>query len=378
MRATRALIHLDNFHHNIQQIKQHLHSSVQLCLPVKADAYGHGALRIAREAEYAGVSYLAVASVEEAIELRTADIALPIIVLGVPLPEDIADIITYRIEPLVFTQAFITQLNKKAAEQNKIISVHLKIDTGMNRIGCSPLEAAALARAIADSPYLALQGVATHFAVSDSSQQADGDFTRQQLNDFNYAIQQIKKQGISIPLIHAANSGAVQHYPEAYFSMVRTGLLAYGYNADSNNETALAVKPVMELVTQVVFIKKIAAGTTVSYGRKWTAEEDTVIATLPIGYADGLRRSLSEHLRVRIGKSLFPLAGTICMDQCMIDLGLESTVQESDDVCIFGVAEKDNTAATLADLAQTVPYEITCGISKRVPRVYTNSPLSPL
>ena len=372
MRATKAIIHLDNLKHNITQIKQTLAPETKICLPVKADAYGHGAVRTAIAAIRAGVSYLAVASVQEGIELREAGIVAPIISLSLPILEEIASIIEYKLEPLVIDEEFINELNRAAAVQKKTVAVHLKIDTGMSRIGCKPSEAVKLATQIVRAKNLRLQGVATHFAVADSASESDRTFTKGQLERFTDAVEAIKQTGIHIPLVHAANSGAVQLMPEARFDMVRPGLLAYGYLPIQGAATAIDVKPVMELITQVVLIKQIRAGTCVSYGRNWTAPQDTYIATLPIGYADGLRRALSPGLKVRIGNEFFPIIGRICMDQCMVDLGAHPWVQRWDEVCIFGPNPQDNTAQTLADIAGTIPYEITCGIHKRVPRVFVN------
>ena len=372
MRATKAIIHLDNLKHNITQIKQTLAPDTKICLPVKADAYGHGAIRTAIAAIRAGVSYLAVASVQEGIELREAGIVAPIISLSLPILEEIASIIDYKLEPLVIDEEFINELNRAANAQNKTVAVHLKIDTGMSRIGCKPSEAVKLATQIVRAKNLRLQGVATHFAVADSDSESDHAFTKGQLERFSNAVEAIRQTGIHIPLVHAANSGAVQMMPEAQFDMVRPGLLAYGYLPIQGTATAIDVKPVMELVTQVVLIKQIRAGTCVSYGRNWTAPQDTYIATLPIGYADGLRRALSPGLKVRIGNEFFPIIGRICMDQCMVDLGAHPWVQRWDEVCIFGPNPQDNSAQTLADIAGTIPYEITCGIHKRVPRVFVN------
>ena len=372
MRATKAIIHLDNLKHNITQIKQTLNAETKICLPVKADAYGHGAVRTAIAAIRAGVSYLAVASVQEGIELREAGIVAPIISLSLPILEEIDSIIDYKLEPLVIDEEFINELNRVADVQKKTVAVHLKVDTGMSRIGCRPSEAVKLATQIVRAKHLRLQGVATHFAVADSDSESDRAFTKGQLERFSDAVEAIRQTGIHIPLVHAANSGAVQLLPEARFDMVRPGLLAYGYLPVQNAATAIDVKPVMELVTQVVLIKQIRVGTCVSYGRNWTAPQDTYIATLPIGYADGLRRALSPGLKVRIGNEFFPIVGRICMDQCMVDLGAHPWVQRWDEVCIFGPNPQDNSAQTLADIAGTIPYEITCGIHKRVPRVFIN------
>lgn len=372
MRATKAIIHLDNLEHNIKQIKNVLAPQTKICLPVKADAYGHGSVKTAIAAIRAGVSYLAVASVQEGIELREAGIVAPIISLSLPVLEEIDSIIEYKLEPLVIDEEFINELAHAADAQQKPVKVHLKIDTGMSRIGCKPSEAVKLATQIVRAKYLQLQGIATHFAVADSNTEQDRAFTKRQLDIFTDTVETVKKAGIHIPLVHAANSGAVQTLPEAQFDMVRPGLLAYGYLPIRNTDGHIGVKPVMELVTRIVLIKQIRAGTCVSYGRDWTAQEDTYIATLPVGYADGLRRALSPGLKVRIGNEFFPIVGKICMDQCMIDLGAHPWAQRWEEVCIFGPDPRGNSAQTLADIAGTIPYEITCGIHKRVPRIFIN------
>ena len=373
MRATKAIIHLDNLQYNIKEIKKRLNKDVKLCLPVKADAYGHGAVRVAVAAIRAGVSYLAVASIQEAVELREAGIVAPIISLSLPVLEEIPELLKYDIEPLVIDEEFINDLNRFAKKLNKKAGVHLKIDTGMRRIGCSPMEAVKLAVQIDRAENLELKGVCTHFAVSDSTDEKNIKFTKKQISVFKDSIKEIKKAGINPGLIHAANSGAVLQYPEAQFDMVRPGILVYGYAPSPSLNDLIDLKPVMELVTQVVLIKKIEKDTSVSYDRCWTAEKETFVATLPIGYADGLMRSLSG-LKVRIGKDFFPIIGRICMDQCMIDIGSSPWVQRWDEVCIFGPVSKEhpknNTAQDLAKIAGTIPYELTCDINKRVPRIF--------
>ena len=373
MRATKAIIHLDNLQYNIRQIKKLIKPEVQICLPVKADAYGHGAVRVAVAAIRAGVTHLAVASVQEAIELRDAGIVVPIISLSLPVLEEIPQLLEYDIQPIVIDEDFIADLNKAAVAAGKKAGVHLKIDTGMTRIGCDPDEAVKLAVQIEHSENLKLKGICTHFAVSDSADKENVLYTKKQIGIFKNTVKEIKKAVITKPLIHAANSGAVLQYPDAQFDMVRPGILAYGYLPDSGISEKIDLKPVMELVTQIVLIKKIKKGTAVSYGRVWIAENNTYIATLPIGYADGLMRLLSPGLKVKIGTSFFPVIGRICMDQCMVDLGRDLKVKRWDRVCIFGVhskTENNNSLWDIAKIANTIPYEIMSDINKRVPRIY--------
>lgn len=373
MRATRAIIHLDNLQYNIKQIKEKLKPNVQICLPVKADAYGHGSVRISVAAIRSGVSYLAVASIQEAIDLREAGIVAPIISLSLPVPEEIPQILEYDIQPLVIDEEFINELNRAATVMNKKAGVHLKIDTGMSRIGCSPNEAVTLATQINKMDNLILKGVCTHFSVSDSILPEDVEFTKKQIRIFQNSVSEIKKANIDCGIIHASNSGAVLQYPQANFDMVRPGILAYGYAPSKSVSSLISLKPVMELLTQIVLIKKIKKGTAVSYDRCWIADKDTYIATLPIGYADGLTRKLCSGLQVRIGDKFFPIIGKICMDQCMINLGSTHCVHRWEEVCIFGPNYKDkknNSIEDLANIIESIPYEIMCGINKRVPRIY--------
>ncbi len=380
MRATRAIIHLGNLQSNIASIRRFLSPGTRLCVPVKADAYGHGAIRVAIAAIRAGATHLAVASVQEGIDLREAGIVTPILSLSLPIPEEIPSIIDYELSPLVVDSEFIEDLARVAKMKGRQVPVHLKIDTGMNRIGCSPENAAELARLIGRHRNLELAGTATHLSVADSAAQEDIEYTREQLNRFDAAVETIRQAGVDPGILHAANSGAIVQFPESHYDMVRPGILTYGYAPSADLEGRIPVVPVMELETRVVAMKKIMAGCPVSYGRSWCAPEDTWIGTLPIGYADGLPRKLSPGLRVRIGDGLFPIVGKICMDQCMVDLGADPWVQRWDRVVVFGptgnpAEEKipevpSPTAETLAEILGTIPYEVTCGINKRVPRVY--------
>ena len=370
MRATRAIIHLDNLQCNIAEIRKKMKPGTKLCIPVKADGYGHGALKVAVAAIRSGCSYIAVASVQEGIDLREAGIVAPILSLSLPIPEEIPSIIEHSLTPLVFDSEFISELGKIARSMNKTVPVHLKIDTGMSRIGCALEDAADLAKEIALEKHLFLEGTATHFSVADSLDPGDMIFTRMQIQRFNDALSAIRAEGIDPGIVHAANSGGILLYPESHFDMVRPGILVYGYPPSLEVADLIEVQPVMELQTRVVSIKKIPAGESVSYGRTWTAKEDTYIATIPVGYADGLVRRLSPGLLVRIGEENFPIVGKICMDQCMINIGPDPWVQRWDLVTIFGPPPATASAETLAASIGTIPYEITCGINKRVPRVY--------
>ncbi|MDR0447688.1 MAG: alanine racemase [Treponema sp.] len=374
MQATQAIINLDNLRKNITLVQKK--TGKRICMPVKADAYGHGALSIARTALSAGVEYLAVSTVEEGRKLREAGINAPIILFSIVLPEEIDFLISADLEPMAGDSEYIDVLESRAVKAKKKLPVHLKIDTGMGRIGCNPADAPALASQISKSKGLHLAGTATHLAVSDSVKPEDAAYTKMQLDIFCQAVEKIKNVGINPGIVHAANTGAVTFHNDSWFDMVRPGILLYGY-APENPEgiPALEVLPLMELRSTLVFIKEVKKGQSISYGRIWTAKEDTFVGTIPLGYADGLNRLLSNNWQVlllentgRDNRKLRPLAGRICMDQCMIDLGRDSTARRWDPVTIFGGLAPH--AGIMASLLSTIPYEITCNINKRVPRVY--------
>jgi alanine racemase len=365
MRATRAIVHLDRFLGNFKAIQEVVGPQRRICVPVKADAYGHGAEEIARISLSAGAFCLGVATVQEGTELRNAGISAPILVFSQSLPSEIPEIIKNKLSPLVSDNEFIEILAKMTAEAGIRLSVHLKIDTGMGRIGCDPASAPFLAKKIAAITTLEYAGTATHLAVSDSANQEDMAYTEQQIAVFKEALEQIRAEGVNPGIVHAANSGAVSLHPGAWFDMVRPGIILYGYNLSGGLPK---VEPVMELRTNVVLIKRVKKGETVSYGRTWTSPNDTAIAVLPVGYADGLPRLVSNKWQAVINGKTYPLAGRICMDQCMADLGPDSTVRRWDEASIFGGPAPD--AGILAERIGTIPYEITCNINKRVPRVY--------
>jgi alanine racemase len=370
MRATRAIIHLDAFRRNIRLVRSRIGPGRKLCVPVKADGYGHGAVPLAKTALEEGAAFLAVATVEEGAELRRAGIDAAILLLSVPIPEEIPELAAHRLTPLVGDPDFVTALNAAAEGSAEPLTVHLKVDTGMGRVGCPPESAADLARLIATQKGLRLGGVATHLAVSDSLKAEDQRYTKEQLGRFSSAVAAIRAAGIDPGLVHAANTGALAFHEDAFFDMVRPGILLYGY-APKGAEKILPVRPVMELVSGVVFIKQVRKGDSVSYGRTWVADRDTTIATIPVGYGDGLPRRLSgQGFRVRINGAWYPLAGRICMDQCMLDLGPGAAVRRWDTVTLFGGDAL--SAADIADMLGTISYEITCGVNKRAPRIYVD------
>ena len=368
MRATRTIVHLDKFTSNFRAIQKRVGTERQICVAIKADAYGHGASAIASASLEVGASCLGVATVQEGTLLRRQGISAPILLFSQPLPEEIPQLIESRLSPFVSDSEFAAMLDHAAAMAKMRLSVHLKIDTGMGRLGCTPREAPALAGMLAASAALEYVGTATHLAVSDSAAPENLAYTERQINLFSGALEGIRAAGLNPGIVHAANSGAIVLHPGAWFDMVRPGILLYGYNAARETDT-LQVEPVMELRSKVVLTKEVKKGESVSYGRTWIAPQDTTIAILPVGYADGLPRLASNKWQVLIGDNAYPLVGTICMDQCMADLGSAHKVRRWDDAVVFGGTAFG--ADALAERIGTIPYEVVCNISKRVPRVYT-------
>ena len=370
MQAARAIIHLDAFLRNFRAIRERVGQGRLVCVAVKADGYGHGAAAIARASLAAGASFVGVARTGEGAALREEGIDAPVLLFSQPLPAEIPEVIKNRLIPLVSDGECIAILDRTAADAGVRLPVHLKIDTGMGRMGCFPGEAPVVARQIAASAALEYAGTATHLAVADSAAPDDRAFTGRQIARFTEALDGIRAAGLDPGIVHAANSGAIILHPGAWFDMVRPGIVLYGYKAveEAAGMPGLRVEPVMELRTSVVVIKPVKQGETVSYGRTWAAPQDTYVAVLPVGYADGLPRLASNKWQAVMGGKTYPLVGRVCMDQCMADIGPNPAVRRWDEATLFGGTAP--SAAVLAERIGTIPYEITCNINKRVPRVY--------
>jgi len=376
---TWAIVRLNSFSENIQAVRARV-GKTRICVSVKADGYGHGALQIAETSLESGAFCLGVAAVAEGAELRNGGIKAQILLFSQPHLQEIPLVIDLSLTPFVSDSWFANALNEEALVKKTRLPVHLKIDTGMGRTGCRPEEAPELAKFIASCAGLELAGTATHFAVSDSVDVQDIAYTKTQISRFNEAVNAIRAAGIDPGIVHAANSGAVILHPDAWLDMVRPGILLYGYKAVEENEVPpgflqgllgidpLRVEPVMEFRSIVASIRTVKKRESVSYGRTWIAGQDTNIAVLSAGYADGLPRLASNKWQVVIGGKVYPLVGRICMDQCCVDLGPQTDVCRWDEAIIFGGPAKD--AAALASAIGTIPYEITCNINKRVPRIY--------
>lgn len=380
-RCSKAIIYTENLKNNIAEIKKCLSPETKLCIAVKADSYGHNAILTSKLAEEAGVEFLAVATVDEGIELRNAGIKCNILLLSICIPEEYESLFKYEITPLIFDLENIKNLSDAADKyftNNAKFKVQLAVDTGMGRIGCYPDEAGEQAQVINNSNHLILSGMCTHFAVSDSLDKENIEFTNKQYEDFEKAIENVKNKGIDPGICSCSNSAAIMNNKNMHINMVRAGIITYGYYPDDITKEYLKsvnkdieLKPVLSLETKVVAIRHFKKGQSISYGRTYVCENDTDIAILPIGYADGLLRRFSPGLCVTINGKNYPVRGRICMDQCMVELGKNHNVKLWDKVLIFGPKESGafNTADDLAKIGNTISYEVLTSISKRIERV---------
>ncbi len=370
LRRTWAEIDLDALAHNYNVLRKHIGENVKFLGVVKADAYGHGSVQVSRLLQDLGADYLAVSSIDEAIELRKNDITMPILILGHTPREQVAELIKYNITQAVTCQAKAIEYSEEAVKTGGTLKIHIKVDTGMSRLGylCdndffeNGVEGICHGCSL---PGLDAEGIFTHFAVSDEVGEENEAYTRHQFKLFTDVIDAVeKKLGRKFKIRHCANTGAVAKYPETWLDMVRPGLLLYGYGEFAEE---LGLMPVMTLKTTVSTIKIYPAGTAISYGGIYKTADTTRIGVVPYGYADGFFRCLSNKYSLMTREGAAPVRGKICMDMCMIDLTDKPSVDVGSEVEIFG---KNNSINNMAQIAQTIPYELTCAVSKRVPRFY--------
>jgi len=365
---THARIHLGNIRDNLGAIRQVI-GSRKLLLAVKANAYGHGAVEVGRLAQACGVDWLGVATVPEGMQLRTAGIGLPILKLSPTFPQEMGAAVAASITLALSDAEGARALEAVCAAQDLRSRVHLKIETGMGRTGVPVSDAPLLARIIQqECPHLYLEGLFTHLPVSDES---DGTFTRVQTQVFQEAVGAVEAAlGRRPELVHCANSGGVLGHPESWMDLVRAGIMAYGSYPDDQTPRTVPLLPGLSFVTRVAFLKRVERGTTIGYGRTWTAQESTWIATICCGYADGFNRLFSNRGHVLIEGRSFPVVGRVCMDQTMVDLGPATDVKVGDEVILIGRSGiQEITASDWARALGTIPYEVTCQIGPRVERV---------
>ena len=369
-KRTWAEISLENLRHNYEAIRKSLPAGCRFLGVVKADAYGHGALPVSRLLQEAGADYLAVSCLDEALELRRGGITMPILILGHTPYEYTGTLIEEKITQTVTCLAKALEYSAEAVRLGKELKIHIKLDTGMSRLGF--LCAGDYFEEGVDNvirscrlPGLNPEGVYTHFAVSDEPDEDSEAYTRAQFKLFMDVIAAVKARGgVEFSIRHCANSGATAAYPEMALDMVRPGLLLYGYGDSSGK---LGLLPCMRLVTTVSTIKFYEPGTSVSYGRRFTTDRRTRMGVLAIGYADGLPRLISNKCSFAAKGGFAPQRGSICMDMCMVDLTELPQVDVGSEMELFGPT---NSIYKLSDAAQTIPYELLCAVSKRVPRVY--------
>ncbi len=370
-RATWAEVNLGAIAYNYRQVKKIVGNTAAVLVIVKGNAYGHGMLEVARTLEKRGTAFFGVATLDEALYLRGNKIKAPILVLGSVLPKEVEPAIKNNITLTLCDTGLAKAINRVAAKLKKKAKVHIKVDTGMGRIGVWHEGAFDFVRDVVfNFRNIFVEGIYTHFSVAGR----DRFFTTYQLDSFNALLEELKHLGIEIPYRHAANSIATVAIKRAHFNLVRPGIVMYGMYPKRSFARKFHLKPAMSLKTKIVFLKKTPPGMSISYGRTYITQKPTVIATLPIGYADGYGRILSNKAKVLVRGEKAPVVGKVTMDQTMVDVGHINGVKLGDEVVLIGKqGSNEIRCEELARLAGTIPYEIVCSISNRVPRIYKNS-----
>ncbi len=361
----RALIHQEAFRQNLRQVRRQIGPDRKLMAVIKADGYGHGVENLLPVLREEKVDQAAVAVAEEAVQLRRLGVEIPILLLGYTDPSDCPTLVREQIRAAVFTYGMAKALSDEAVRQGRTAYIHIALDTGMRRIGFPCTEAAVeTIRRIQDLPNLCLEGLFSHFARADEK---DKQAAKAQLDEYNAMYERLLAAGVRIPIRHIANSAAIMELPDAHFEMVRAGIILYGLRPSEEMDTEMyPLYPVMELKSHVIYIKEIADGDRVSYGGTYQAHGTRRIGTVPVGYADGYSRLLSNKGTVLIRGKKAPIAGRVCMDQFMIDLTDIPEAETGDTVTLFG---EGLPLDELADTVGTINYELACQVSKRVPRI---------
>lgn len=367
-RSTRAVIDLGAIEYNLTQIGNLVGEDAEILAVVKADAYGHGAERVARLCERAGVAMLGVALVKEGLELRQAGIKLPILIQCCTTENEVKTILENDLIPTITSSEDARRISDAASKLGIIAVIHVDIDTGMGRIGFASEDAAEEIIRVAQLPGLQIDGIYTHFS---SSEMANDPYTLRQLRQFKDIVEKLSSHGIRPRRLHAANSGAVINYPLSHLTLIRPGLILYGVYPQVKLRQKIDLQPALRLETSIVFLKTIRPGTSLGYGRSFVADKPMQIATANVGYADGYPWRLSNNAKVIVRGKSVPVVGRVSMDQVLIDVTDVPDVKTGDIITLLG---KDNseriTAEDMAEWAGTIPYEILCGIGKRVPREY--------
>jgi len=368
---TYATVDLSALTHNLTQLRGILSPGCEIMAVVKANAYGHGAVEISRSLITEGVVRVAVVSLDEGIALRAAGITIPIVILGPLFPEQIRDVIAHRLTPVISDRSLLPTLAQATASLATTYPIHLKVETGMGRLGLATDELLNLIDSGQLPASLRIEGLMTHFADADGPTTGQ---TEQQLTLFQSVVNGITARGLSIPLIHAANSGAAVRYPHSHYSLIRPGIMLYGYHTLPASIPAPDLKPVLSLRSCIAQMRTIQTGGTISYNATFVAKRPTRVAVLPIGYADGFNRRLSNRGEVLVHGRRARIIGLVCMDMVMIDVTEIPEAAVRDEVVLIGRQGADQiTAADLAEWTGTIAYETLCAIGPRVPRVYQTS-----
>jgi alanine racemase len=371
MRATRAVVDLSAIQYNTKQIARKV-GNTRILGVMKANAYGHGIVPASKVVLEAGASYIGVAIAEEGIELRNHT-SIPILVFSPPFEESLESYVRFDLEATIASMEAADALNSVARAAGKKARVQIKIDTGMGRIGFFPEVALDAIRAISNLDSICIVGVYSHFATSDESNK---EFARRQLSVFRNIVTAVKDLGLNC-IFHIANSGAVLDIPDSYFDMVRPGIMTYGYYPSLETTESVNIRPALSLKSNVVQIRNFKSGVSISYGRKYFTKGTTRIAVVPIGYGDGFTRLLTGKASVLIKGKKYKVAGTITMDHLMVDLGNDFDIRPGDEVTLIGRSgDEEITAWDVASSLGTIPYEVLCMITNRVPRVYNNNSFS--
>lgn len=376
VKRTWAEISLNAIEHNYNVIRNKVADDTKVCCVIKADGYGHGAVELSQVYEKLGADFFAVSNIDEGIEIRKSGSKLPIVILGYTPVSEAENLAEYDISQAVFSLEYAKELSEKCVEEDCICKMHIKVDSGMSRIGFMCQEFPRDEYSIEEIceacclPNLEVEGLFTHFCVSDED--AEGrEFTNKQYENFIHVRDSLKKRGVDISVVHCSNSGAIEDYPETCCDMVRAGIILYGLAPSSKLADRLDLVPAMTLKTVVAFVKEVQKGATISYGRTFTADRKMKIATVPIGYADGFIRQNAKDGYMMVNGKKAKIVGRICMDQTMLDVTDIEDVKTGDEVVVFGTGENDEpTADSLAENTGTINYETVCLVGKRVPRIY--------
>ena len=376
VKRTWAEISLNAIEHNYNVIRNKVADDTKVCCVIKADGYGHGAVELSQVYEKLGADFFAVSNIDEGIEIRKSGSKLPIVILGYTPVSEAENLAEYDISQAVFSLEYAKELSEKCVEEDCICKMHIKVDSGMSRIGFMCQEFPRDVYCIVEIceacclPNLEVEGLFTHFCVSDED--AEGrEFTNKQYENFIHVRDSLKKRGVDISVVHCSNSGAIEDYPETCCDMVRAGIILYGLAPSSKLADRLDLVPAMTLKTVVAFVKEVQKGATISYGRTFTADRKMKIATVPIGYADGFIRQNAKDGYMMVNGKKAKIVGRICMDQTMLDVTDIEDVKTGDEVVVFGTGENgEPTADSLAENTGTINYETVCLVGKRVPRIY--------